>query len=133
MIPASNLKVVTAGAALLGLGADAEFETAFEAIGRIEGGHLLGDLVVRAGADPMHRREGDGSLTPWFDELEFDLRAARIDSISGDVVLDHGHFRAAGNRPRMAGLPPALAAVLRPRVRIHRERRLSRHRLEQLE
>ena len=34
MVPASNLKVVTAGATLLGLGADAQFETVFEAIGR---------------------------------------------------------------------------------------------------
>ena len=99
MIPASNLKVVTAGAALLGLGVDAEFETAFEAIGRIEGGRLLGDLVVRAGADPLHQREGDGGLSLWFDALEFDLRAAGIESISGDVVLDHGPFSALGTGP----------------------------------
>lgn len=99
MIPASNLKVVTAGAALLGLGVDAEFETAFEAIGRIEGGRLLGDLVVRAGADPLHQREGDGGLSRWFDALEFDLRAAGIESISGDVVLDHGPFSALGTGP----------------------------------
>lgn len=99
MVPASNLKVVTAGAALLGLGADAQFETVFEAIGAIAGGRLDGDLVVRAGADPMHRREGDGSLTPWFDELAADLRAAGIDSISGDVVLDHGPFVPLGTGP----------------------------------
>ncbi|MEE2939363.1 MAG: D-alanyl-D-alanine carboxypeptidase/D-alanyl-D-alanine-endopeptidase [Planctomycetota bacterium] len=99
MIPASNLKVVTAGAALLGLGADAEFETVFEAVGPIEGGRLEGDLVVRAGADPMHRREGDGSLAPWFDALVSDLRRAGIESISGDVVLDHGPFVPLGTGP----------------------------------
>lgn len=99
LIPASNLKVVTAGAALLGLGIDAEFETIFEAIGRIEGGRLLGDLVVRAGADPMHQREGDGGLSRWFDALESDLRAAGIQAISGDVILDHGPFSALGTGP----------------------------------
>lgn len=99
MVPASNLKVITAGAALLGLGLDAEFETVFEAIGTIAGGRLEGDLVVRAGADPMHRREGDGSLTPWFDDLAAGLRAAGIESISGDVVLDHGPFAPLGTGP----------------------------------
>ncbi len=99
MIPASNLKVVTAGAALLGLGLDADFETAFEAVGRIDGGRLEGDLIVRAGADPMHRREGDGSLDPWFDALASALRRAGIESISGDIVLDHGPFVPLGTGP----------------------------------
>ncbi|MEC8495641.1 MAG: D-alanyl-D-alanine carboxypeptidase/D-alanyl-D-alanine-endopeptidase, partial [Planctomycetota bacterium] len=99
MIPASNLKVVTAGAALLGLGLDADFETAFEAVGRIDGGRLEGDLIVRAGADPMHRREGDGSLDPWFDALASALRRAGIESISGDLVLDHGPFVPLGTGP----------------------------------
>lgn len=99
MIPASNLKVVTAGAALLGLGLDAHFETTFEAVGRIEGGCLLGDLVVRAGADPMYRRDGDGSLSAWFDALASDLRSAGIESIRGDVVLDHGPYCPLGAGP----------------------------------
>lgn len=99
LIPASNLKVVTAGAALLGLGADAAFETRFEAVGTIADGRLEGDLVVRAGADPMHRREGDGSLDPWFDDLADALRRAGIQSISGDVVLDHGPFAPLGTGP----------------------------------
>lgn len=99
MIPASNLKVITAGAALLGLGIDAAFETSFEAIGRVQEGRLEGDLVVRAGADPMHRREGDGNLAPWFDRMAADLRAAGIESISGDVVLDHGPFVPLGTGP----------------------------------
>ena len=99
MIPASNLKVITAGAALLGLGVEAAFETRFEAIGQVRGGRLEGDLVVRAGADPMHRREGDGSLAPWFDQLAADLRGAGIESISGDVILDHGPFVPLGTGP----------------------------------
>ena len=122
MIPASNLKVITAGAAaLLGLGVDAEFETVFEAIGRIEDGQLRGDLVVRAGADPMHQREGDGGLSRWFDALESDLRAAGIESISGDVVLITVLFRRS-EQGRVARRGSALA-VLRPRVGVHRERR----------
>lgn len=99
LAPASNMKVLTAGASLLGLGAEGAFETRFEAVGDIQGGTLQGDLVVRAGADPLHRRDGDGRLDPWLDPLVISLRRAGIEHIAGKIVLDHGPFTALGAGP----------------------------------
>lgn len=96
MMPASNLKVLTAAAALLGLGANAQFETRFESSGRISGGRLAGALVVRAGADPMHVREGDGSLDRWLDPLAADLKRAGIRKVKGPLVLDTTGFEKPG-------------------------------------
>ncbi|MEO0661080.1 MAG: D-alanyl-D-alanine carboxypeptidase/D-alanyl-D-alanine-endopeptidase [Planctomycetota bacterium] len=97
--PASNLKVVTAAAALLGLGLDAEFETRIEAHGKLEGGVLDGDLVVRAGADPLHRREGDGSVLPLLEPAAKAVRAAGIQRVRGRVVLDEGSYGTPGPAP----------------------------------
>lgn len=99
MMPASNLKVLTAAAALLGLGADARFETKFESSSAIANGRLEGALVVRAGADPMHVREGDGSLDRWLDPLAADLKRAGIRKVQGPLILDTSGFEKPGPAP----------------------------------
>ena len=99
LTPASNMKILTCASALLALGADAQFETRFEAHGPIQDGTLRGDLVVRAGGDPLHRRDGDGSIDPWIDPLIRDLRAAGIEAIEGQLVLDEGRFLEPGPAP----------------------------------
>src|SRR6185436_5444871 len=53
LAPASNMKLVTTAAALVLLGPDMEFLTRVEAGGPLEDGVLHGDLIVRAGGDPL--------------------------------------------------------------------------------
>ena len=96
--PASSLKLVTAAAALVHLGVDGTYETRFEARGSIDGarsatpGVLRGDLVARAGADPLVRADGDGSIEAWLDDLAEQLQAAGIRRVEGTLVLDEGPF-----------------------------------------
>lgn len=52
-VPASVIKIVTAYAAVKTLGPDYRFMTKVYTTGRIVGGRLEGDLIIRGGADPM--------------------------------------------------------------------------------
>jgi len=97
--PASNLKLVTCATALVLLGPDARFETPFEARGEVRAGVLHGDLVARAGGDPLYRAGGDGSIDPWAEDLARQLRAAGIQEVGGDLVLDEGRFLVPGPGP----------------------------------
>jgi D-alanyl-D-alanine carboxypeptidase/D-alanyl-D-alanine-endopeptidase (penicillin-binding protein 4) len=99
MIPASNMKLLTAAAALAGMGPDGEFQTRFEAVGEIRDGILEGDLVVRAGGDPLYSVEGDGSLDPWLAPLAKSLKAAGIERVAGALVLDEGDWLTPGPAP----------------------------------
>lgn len=99
LTPASNMKLLTCAAALVLLGPDWNFETPFEASGDIGGGRLRGDLVARAGGDPMYIAGSDGSLEPWLDDLAAQLRAAGIERVTGALVLDEGTFRTPGPGP----------------------------------
>jgi len=97
--PASNLKLATTAVALTLLGAAADFETKFEAGGPLRDGVLRGDLVVRAGGDPLMAEELEGEcgplLAPWVQEL----RGAGVQMIAGDLVLDLGTFADATPGP----------------------------------
>jgi D-alanyl-D-alanine carboxypeptidase/D-alanyl-D-alanine-endopeptidase (penicillin-binding protein 4) len=97
--PASNLKLVTAAAALALLGTGHDLETPFEAGGPVAAGELRGDLVARAAGDALYARDGDGSLDPWLDALALELRAAGVERVSGQLVLDEGSFPAPAPGP----------------------------------
>jgi len=97
--PASNMKLVTAAAALVLLGVDWHFETVFEAAGTLADGTLEGDLVARAAGDPLFRHDGDGGLDPWLDALARELGAAGIERVSGALVLDEAGFAIPGPGP----------------------------------
>ena len=99
LVPASNLKLMTAAAALAELGADGAFVTDFLTEGAVVDGALLGDLVVRAGGDPLHDREGDGSLDRWLDPLGEALSSRGIQRIRGAIVLDEGAWLEPGPGP----------------------------------
>ncbi len=88
-IPASNMKVVTAAAALELLGPDYVYKTIVATKAGIEDGRLDGDLYIRGSGDP--------SLV--FEEMERLAEALRfrgLELIDGDVVLDDGLFAVAG-------------------------------------
>lgn len=97
--PASNLKLVTTGAALVLLGPDWRFRTTLTSDARIENGVLLGDLVVRGGGDPMYDAHSAGDvgalLAPAIEQLKF----AGVQRIAGDIVLDEGRFLDPGPGP----------------------------------
>lgn len=97
--PASTGKLVTTAAALVLLGPEWCFETRFESPAAIERGHLRGDLIVRAGGDPLYDPKASGRvghlLKPAIDEL----RAAGIERVDGRLVLDEGTYLTPGPGP----------------------------------
>ncbi|MFN0009768.1 MAG: D-alanyl-D-alanine carboxypeptidase/D-alanyl-D-alanine-endopeptidase [Planctomycetota bacterium] len=99
MRPASNQKLVTSSAALVLLGPDFEFKTVFETNGTIDGGVLRGDLVARAGGDPLYERGGDGSVDAFLEPVLAGLETRGIRRIDGALVLDELDFAAPGPAP----------------------------------
>lgn len=90
--PASNMKLATTAAALILLGPGARWVTPFEAVGTLEQGTLRGDLVARAAGDPLFDPRGHGAIETRLGELARALRAAGLERIEGDLVLDEGTF-----------------------------------------
>lgn len=96
MRPASNLKLLTSAAALVHLGADGEFRTPVEARGEIRDGVLHGDLIVRAGGDPLYDPEAKGTVEGLLAPLAREIRGAGIQRVTGDLILDEGDFPEPG-------------------------------------
>ena len=90
--PASNMKLVTTAAALVLLGPQFEFVTRFEAGGAVERGVLAGDLIVRAGGDPLVRRGPAEPIEGPLDAVARRLVADGLRRVRGDLVLDEGAF-----------------------------------------
>lgn len=90
MIPASNVKVITTGAALRQLGPDFRFKTSLAYSGTIEDGVLDGNLYIIGGGDPTTASKYD-CATPMdslFSRWRGILAEAGITSIRGTVVGD---------------------------------------------
>ena len=99
MRPASNMKLVTSAAALVLLGKDGRFETVFASSVPLLEGRLAGDLVVRAGGDPLYDHDAAGDLSRRFAALAADLRASGLVAIDGAIVLDEGDFSTPAPGP----------------------------------
>lgn len=97
--PASNMKLATSAAALVTLGGDWTFETRLEAAGTIEHGVLQGDLIVRAGGDPLYDHGRHGDVGHLLAPLARELVARGITRVTGDIVLDEGSFLEPGPGP----------------------------------
>jgi D-alanyl-D-alanine carboxypeptidase/D-alanyl-D-alanine-endopeptidase (penicillin-binding protein 4) len=93
LIPASNVKLITTGAALALLGADFEFKTRLYARGTVTEDQVLrGDLVVVAGGDPaISGREHKGRTTAVFDAWAAKI-ARSVRRVKGDLVIDDTIF-----------------------------------------
>jgi D-alanyl-D-alanine carboxypeptidase/D-alanyl-D-alanine-endopeptidase (penicillin-binding protein 4) len=87
MIPASNMKVVTAATALHVLGPDFVFETVVASDARAGGPSLDGNLYVRGSGDPSLVSE-----ELW--RLVEEIRVLGIERVTGDLVLDVSCFDA---------------------------------------
>src|SRR3972149_7565207 len=87
LMPASNLKVVTAAVAAERLGWTHTFETRLIAGAAIENGVLTGDLVVVGAGDPSLGGR-PGSAAAGLDAWANQLKASGITRISGRIVGD---------------------------------------------
>lgn len=95
LMPASNMKIVTVAAAAETLGWDYRFKTTLEAAGRIDGGALEGDLIVRGTGDPTINARGNRAEAV-FDEWAGALKAAGITRITGSIIGDDDAFDDVG-------------------------------------
>ena len=99
-IPASNLKTVTAGAALKRLGADFHFETAVAYSGSVgTDGVLHGDLYIIGGGDPTLGSPAALAMPKdsLFSRWERAVRGAGIRSIAGSIIADSRRMPAEVN------------------------------------
>ena len=93
LVPASNMKIITTGAAFRSLGADYRFKTELSYTGKIEDGTLKGDLYVVGYGDPT-TASGDSialSANSLFQSWKGILAKAGIKRIEGAIVGD-GRF-----------------------------------------
>jgi len=90
--PASSLKLATTAAALVLLGSGWEFTTRVESEAPPVAGTLAGDLVVRAGGDPLYPPDHGGRAGERLAELAGALADAGVERVAGDLVLDPDPF-----------------------------------------
>jgi D-alanyl-D-alanine carboxypeptidase/D-alanyl-D-alanine-endopeptidase (penicillin-binding protein 4) len=95
VVPASNMKLVTVAVAADRLGWDFRYRTRLEAAGVIEGGTLLGDLIVTGDGDPTIGSNGPG-LAPLFLEWADAVARAGIRRVAGRLVGDDNAFNDEG-------------------------------------
>lgn len=94
LVPASNMKLITTGAALLQLGGNFRYRTTLGTDGVVRDSTLFGNLYLVGGGDPLI-----GELFPYipkpegiFDQWSKVLRDNGIKSIQGDMVGDGSYF-----------------------------------------
>lgn len=94
MVPASNMKLLTTGLALLNLGADWQFRTTLAYSGSINDGVLEGDLYIVGGGDPTTAAQTScaDSLSVTFARWKQILDDNGIKAIKGCVVGDSRFF-----------------------------------------
>lgn len=100
VVPASNLKIVTALAALLELGPDHRFVTTVVADGPIVDGVLQGDLIIVGGGDPVISTglyvatfdPGKPQVFSSVEELADEVAATGITQITGAVLGDDWRY-----------------------------------------
>ena len=94
MVPASNMKLITTGLALLELGKDYRFETRLAYSGTIENNTLKGDLYIVGGGDPTTGSSSPcaESLKSLFGKWKNLLLDAGIQRIDGRIIGDARYF-----------------------------------------
>jgi len=95
LMPASNMKIVTVAAAAARLGWDYTYDTSLFRAGAVDGGALLGDLVVVGTGDPSLSL-ADGSAERAFGVWARQLQGAGIRTVRGRVIGDDRRFTDDG-------------------------------------
>ena len=91
IVPASNMKLVTAAVAATRLGWDFRYETRLEAFGPVANGVLRGDLIVIGDGDPSIGSH-DAGAAGLFLEWAAALHAAGIHRVEGHLIGDDNAF-----------------------------------------
>ena len=101
MLPASNMKLVSTGAALHALGSDWQFETSIGYDGTIEDDILRGDLYIVGGGDPTLGSKDSiaVALEHTFAQWEAMIRVAGISRIDGRIIGDGRAFEGMAEEP----------------------------------
>ena len=101
VIPASNMKLITTGAALHFFGPDHHFETKIGYDGQIKDGVLHGDLYIIGGGDPTTASKDSiaDALETTFGQWEKMVREAGIRRIDGRIVGDGRYFDGMAEHP----------------------------------
>ena len=101
LVPASNMKLISTGAALHKLGPDHRFETAIGHDGVIENGVLKGNLYIVGGGDPTLGSKDSiaVSLEKVFGQWEEMVRTAGIRKIEGRIIGDGRAFEGMMEEP----------------------------------
>ena len=107
MNPASTMKLITTYAALELLGPTYTWKTEAYAGGRLEGGVLEGNLILKGYGDPKFTLEN-------FWLLLRRLRALGVRDIRGDLLLDRSYFEAAEFDPAKFDAEPLRAYNVGP-------------------
>ncbi len=101
VMPASNVKLISTGAALHVLGSDYRFETKIGHDGRIEDGVLKGNLYIIGGGDPTTGSKDSIAvkIEKTFGEWKKIISDAGIRRIEGHIVGDGRHFDGMSDHP----------------------------------
>lgn len=92
LVPASNMKVFTAYAALSQLGSDFTYKTQALTDGTLQKGVLKGNLYVRFDGDPSLKTED-------LNQLFADLKAQGLRTVTGNLIIDDARYDNAGVAP----------------------------------
>ncbi|HEY5086602.1 MAG TPA: D-alanyl-D-alanine carboxypeptidase/D-alanyl-D-alanine-endopeptidase [Gemmatimonadaceae bacterium] len=92
MVPASNMKIITASVALTQLGPDFRFTTTFSVHGTVSNGVLNGDLVVTGRGDPTLSDHMRGSARAAMDTLADSIVAHGVRAITGHIYSGADNF-----------------------------------------
>ena len=91
-VPASTIKLFTAGAALAKLGPQFTFETNLLTDGKVKNKVICGNLYLQGSGDPSFTLND-------FEYLVMELRIAQIEEIQGDLIIDNFAFDAYPEGP----------------------------------
>lgn len=101
LMPASNMKLISTGAALHVLGSDYTFETIIGHDGEVRDGVLHGNLYIIGGGDPTTGSKDSIAVATevTFAQWEAIVRAAGINEIEGKIVGDGRMFEGMAEEP----------------------------------
>ncbi|MCR4864812.1 MAG: D-alanyl-D-alanine carboxypeptidase/D-alanyl-D-alanine-endopeptidase [Bacteroidales bacterium] len=90
MVPASNVKIITAGTALETLGRTFRWDTNLAYSGTIEDGVLKGDIYIIGGGDPTIAAGGDADAV--FAQWREMMLAKGITAVDGNIIGDPRYY-----------------------------------------